>query len=100
MKHLQGMKKVTIKPNQTIFDIASQEYGTCEAVGIILKENGTLVNDPAAKVAAGIDAVNDKGFYFDLPLETGAVIQIDTDSRLVRKSIIREIDKEVTTFNL
>lgn len=81
------MKKITVKPNQTVYDIAVEQYGTCEAVGKIMADNPELVN-------TGSD------FRFDLALEAGGTLLVDTDSRLVRKNVIREIDKEVTTFDL
>lgn len=92
--------EVTVKPNQTIFDLAAQYYGTCEAVSEILGNNPELTNEDAAKTAAGIDAVSDDSFYFDLPVKTGTVIKIDTDSRLLQKSVIKQIQTDVTTFNL
>lgn len=94
------MKKVTVRRNQTIHDIAVMEYGTCEAVPEIMANNAGLENDEQAKVRMGIDASKDKGFYFDLPLKQGSIVLIDTDSRSLKKNIIREIDKEVTTFDL
>lgn len=94
------MKKVTVKPNQTLYDIAVSEYGTCEAISELIANNPELSNDSQAKVAMGIDTVNDPDFYFDLPLNPGSVVLIDTDSRTLRKNILREITKEVTTFDL
>lgn len=94
------MKTVTVKPNQTIFDIAVENYGTCEAIGEILRNNPALANEDRAKTAVGIDPINDKSFYFDLPLKSGSTLFVDTDSRLIKNSVIREINTEVTTFNL
>lgn len=94
------MKKVMVKENQTIYDIAVSQYGTCEAVGVIIQNNPELTNDGKAKVACGIDPLNDTGFYMDLPLFPGSVVFIDTDSRILKKSIVKEIDNEVTTFDL
>lgn len=94
------MKKVTVKPNQTLYDIAVSEYGTCEAISELIANNPKLSNDSQAKIAMGIDAVNDPDFYFDLPLQPGSVVLIDTDSRILRKNRLREITKEVTTFDL
>lgn len=91
---------VTVKPNQTIFDLAAQYYGTCEAISELLANNPDLTNEDAAKTAAGIDAINDDSFYFDLPVKTGTVMKIDTDSRLLQKSVIKQIQTDVTTFNL
>lgn len=92
--------EVTVKANQTIFDLAAQYYGTCEAASEIVCNNPELTNEDAAKTAVGIDAINDDSFYFDLPVKTGTVIKIDTDSRLLQKSVIKQIQTDVTTFNL
>lgn len=97
---MHSMKKVTIKPNQTIYDIAVSEYGTCEAIPEIISDNPELENDDRAKINMGIDPVSDKDFYFDLALKNGSTVLIDTDSRTLKKNIIRELTKEVTTFEL
>lgn len=94
------MKKIIVKPNQTVYDIAVTEYGTCEAVAEIIANNPELANDERAKVSRGIDPVNDKSFYFDLSLKPGSTVLVDTDSRLINKNIVREINKEITTFDL
>lgn len=94
------MKKVTVKANQTVYDIAVEQYGTCEAISEIVTNNPELVNDEQAKITACIDPVHDKNFYFDLALKMGSGILIDTDSRLIKKNTLREINKEVTTFDL
>lgn len=94
------MKKITVKGNQTIYDIAIEQYGTCEAVSEILTVNAGLLNDEQAKLKLGIDPVNDKAFYFDVALKQGITVLIDTDSRLMNKNVLRNIDKEITTFDL
>lgn len=95
------MKKVTVKRYQTIYDIAVEQYGTCEALPEIITNNPGLENDEQAKISLGIDASKDKDFYFDLALKPGSTVMIDTDSRSLKKNIIREINsKEVTTFDL
>lgn len=94
------MKEIKTAENQTLFDVAVMYYGTCEAVGEIIRNNPELVNDGRAKTALGIDAVSDTAFYPDLPMKPGSVIRIDTDSRLIRKNALREIEKEITTFNV
>nr|DAN20593.1 MAG TPA: hypothetical protein [Caudoviricetes sp.] len=94
------MKKITVKENQTIYDIAIEQYGTCEAVGEILFDNSELLNDEQAKRDLGIDPINDKAFYFDIALKRGYTLLIDTDSCLVKKNILRDImNKEITTFD-
>lgn len=94
------MQTITVKPNQTIFDIAVQYYGNAEAVGEILRNNPQLSNETAAKTAIGINAITDDNFYFDLPVKAGTALMIDTDSRYLQKSVIKQIDTDVTTFNL
>ena len=94
------MKKVIVKRNQTVHDIAVEQYGTCEAIPLIISNNPDLVNDEQAKVSVGIDPSKDTDFYFDLPLKSGSVIMIDTDSRTLKKNIVREIETEITTFDL
>lgn len=94
------MKEIKTTENQTLFDIAAMYYGTCEAVGEIIRNNPELANDDRVKVQAGIDSANDRNFYPDLALKPGSVICIDNDSRLIRKNSVREIEKEVTTFKL
>lgn len=94
------METITVKPNQTIYDLAVKHYGTCEAVYDILQNNPALRNDKTALAALGIDYLSDVSFYFDLPVEPGFVLQMNTDSRLIKNSVIKEINNEVTTFNL
>lgn len=93
------MKKVTAKANQTMYDVAIEQYGTCEAVGKLMQDNPGMENDLQAVTEAGIKE-SDRSFYFDLPLPEGSTLLVDTDSRLIEKNILREIDKDVTTYDL
>ena len=93
------MKRVTAKANQTIYDVAIEQYGTCEAVGKLMQDNPDMENDLQAVMEAGIEE-SDRRFYFDLPLPEGSTLLVDTDSRLIEKNILREIDKDVTTYDL
>lgn len=95
-----SMQTVTVKPNQTIFDLAAQHYGNAEAVGEILRNNPELTNEDAAKTAVGIDAIADKNFYIDLPVRAGTAVGIDTDSHRLQKSVTKQIETDITTFNL
>lgn len=81
------MKKVTVKFNQTVYDVAIEQYGTCEAVGEIIDNNPELTN-------------TNSDFCFDMALRADSTLLINTDSRLIKKNILRDIDKEVTTFDL
>ena len=93
------MKRVTAKANQTIYDVAIEQYGTCEAVGKLMQDNPDMENDLQAVTEAGIEE-SDRSFYFDLPLPEGSTLLVDTDSRLIEKNILREIYKDVTTYDL
>lgn len=94
------MKIVTVKPNQTTFDLAVEQYGTCEAIREIIKNNPGICNDKTALATLGIDYLSDTAFYIDAPVEAGFKLQIDTDSKLIKTSVVKEISGEVTTFNL
>lgn len=95
-----NMKTITVKPNQTIFDLAVENYGTGEAIGKIITDNPDLRNDKAALAALGVDYLSDSDFYPDVPVDAGFTLLIDTDSFLIKTSVVREITNEVTTFNL
>ncbi len=89
------MKKIKALPNQTIYDIAVAEYGTCEAIAEILSNNPTLENDPV--YTSPVD--QETGFTIDWPVMPGSSVLIDENSRWRMKNIIRDIDKEVTTYD-
>ena len=94
------MKTITVKQNQTIFDIAVEQYGTCEAIPGILESNPGIRNDKEALKELGIDYLEDPPFYLDAPVEAGSSLQVDTSSRLIKTSVTREITSDVTTFDL
>lgn len=96
----RNMKTITVKPNQTIHDIAVEQYGTCEAVPGILENNPGIRNDKEALKKLGIDYLDNPPFYIDAPVEVGLSLQVDTSSRLIKNSVTREITSDVTTFDL
>ena len=96
----QNMKTITSKPNQTVYDIALEQYGNVEAVGEIVDNNPHLVNDPAVLVALGINMIEDDGFYIDAALLAASGVRIDTDSPHRRPNVIRELTEDITTFDL
>ena len=94
---MRNMKTVTVKPNQTVFDILVGQYGTCEALAEFLENHPDLENEPGTD---GRDVpVAERIFRFDLPLKEGSTVLINTDSRQIKTSVIREINTEVTTFS-
>ena len=94
---MRNMKTVTVKPNQTIFDILVEQYGTCEALAEFLENNPDLENDPGTDKRAVPES--ERIFRFDLPLKVSSTVLISTDSRQIKTSVIREINTEVTTFS-
>lgn len=95
---MRNMKTVTVKRNQTLYDIALEQYGTCEAVGEILSLNPRLTNDPAALCAKGIDSMRETAFYIDIAVKPGTHLTVDENSTLIRKSTLREITTDITTY--
>ncbi len=96
------MKTIKVEQNQTIYDIALEQYGNVEAAGEIMVNNPALRNDPAALAALGVDATGDDGFWVDVSLSPGTAILInDTDSPLMRPAILKDLaGEEITTFDL
>ena len=94
------MKVIKAKQNQTIYDIALEQYGNAEAVAEIMAGNPDLTNDPATLAEIGMNVVEDNGFYMDCALLAGTAVRIDTDSPLMRPVVLRELTNEITTFDL
>lgn len=92
------MKIAIVKGNQNMYDVALEHYGTCEAVGELLRNNPDLRNDSEALAALGIDSVNDTAFYLDAALQVGLQVAIDTDSPLMDRQILKELKTEITTY--
>lgn len=91
--------KITTKARQTIFDLALEQYGTCEAIGEILALNPDIANDPRALAARGIDSIRDESFYLDVALEPGTELTVDPDSMIRKSNIIKELDTPITTYD-
>lgn len=94
------MQTITVKQNQTIYDIAVQYYGTLDAVAEILNNNPGIQNDKNALVAVGVDYLADSNFFLDIAVEPGFKLLIDNSSNVLNNNIIKEIDTDITTFNL
>lgn len=89
------MKKIEVQADQTILDLAMQYYGTAEGVSEILRLNPLLENDPQRLAAEGRNMAD---FYPDLRLKTGQTVIIDDGGTLIKKSIVKKIDRSVTTY--
>lgn len=89
------MKTIEVKDEQILLDIALQHYGTAEAIGEIVANNPGLCNEPSAVVAAGRDL---GAFYPDIKLKVGLQVNIDDESRLVKKTVVKKIETDITTY--
>lgn len=94
------MKKISVEPNQTVYDLAAQHYGTLEAVEEILRNNPDLENDPAALVALGVDTLQATAFRLDVAVRPGFALQLDETSRLIDDKVTKKIDNPVTTYQI
>lgn len=94
--------EIKVRANQTIFDIAIEQYGTCDAVAEILSLNSDreLINSPRSMVDVGIDYMSDSSLYLNLALQEGQTLTIDENSSLRKSSVIRELQGvEINTYN-
>lgn len=89
------MRTIEVKDEQILLDIALQYYGTAEAMGEIIADNPGLKNEPSAVVEAGRKL---GPFYPDIKLAVGSRIRIDDDSRLVKKTVVKKIERNITTY--
>lgn len=89
------MKTIKVKDNQILLDIALQYYGTAEAIGELLANNPDVRNEPQALVAAGRELGS---FYPDVKLQVGQSLQINDDSRTMKKTVVKKIENDVTTY--
>lgn len=89
------MKTIKVKDNQILLDIALQYYGTAEAIAEILANNSGIKNDPQTLVNSGRPLGS---FYPDVKLEVGSSLLIDDDSRRVKKTVVKKIENDVTTY--
>lgn len=93
------MQTITVKENQTLYDFALEQYGTCEAVGELLQLNADIINDPAALRARGIDSIADDAFYLDIAVESDTQIIVDPNSMLRQNSVVKELTTDITTYD-
>lgn len=93
------MQTITVKTGQTVYDIALERYGTCEAVGEILALNPAITNDPAALSAMGVDSLSEKEFYLDMAVDPRYKLSVDDQSPLRRKNILKELSNDIITYD-
>ena len=95
---MPNMTTAIVKNNQTVYDLALEQYGTCEAIGELLNNNPDLRNDSEALAAQGIDGVKDPALYLYIALQPGLQVVIDNDSPLMECGIVKELSTEITTY--
>lgn len=88
------MKIVQTVKNQTIFDIAVQEYGNAAAWEEILNLNPGLKNDYSSALAAQILYYPEE-FDLAFPIMEGTKVFIETESDLANAKYLREIASKV-----
>ncbi|MEG1572833.1 MAG: hypothetical protein RR328_04695 [Bacteroidales bacterium] len=96
---MQTTKTFSVEPNQTLYDLAIQHYGTGEAIAEMIALNPHLRNDKNALAAQGIEPQNEE-FYLDISIEPGFKLQINTDSKQIKNAAIREITSPITTYTI
>lgn len=89
------METISVQDNQTLLDVALQYYGNVEAIGEIVSNNSSLANETSAVLAAGRELGY---FYPDIKLAVGSTLQIDDDSRLMKKTVVKKIERDITTY--
>lgn len=87
--------EVRAKENQTLLDFCIEYYGTIEAIGEVLVCNPSLKNDTKSLIEAGYPPL---AFHLEIMLDTSQIITIDEQSQLMKKNVIKNIDRPVTTY--
>ena len=95
------MKTIRTEPNQTIYDIAVQYYGTLDGVEELIALNPGIKNDTKALVALGINTANqDPVFRFDVAIAPGSVLVFDETSKTIDDKVVKKIENPVTTYQI
>jgi hypothetical protein len=93
------MKTVTTLKNQTIFDLAVQEYGNVAAWEEIISLNPDLRNDYSTALDAGITYYPDE-FDVAFPLLEAQEVTVDDESGLINRNYLRELgSRQVISFD-
>ena len=89
------MKTIEVQADQTVLDLAMQHYGTAEGVSEILSLNPSLENDPQRVAEEGREA---GAFDPDLRLTPGQSVLIDDGGTVIKKSVVKKMERNVTTY--
>ena len=86
------MKQILTVKGQTLTDIAIQEYGNAAAVFEIIENNQDLLNDFGEDQTL-IEDVTQLDLAY--PLRKDQVVLVDTESDLVNKTKLKELNNEI-----
>lgn len=86
------MKSIVTVKGQTLTDISIQEYGNAAAVFEIVNNNPNLLNDFGADESF-IEDVTQLDLAY--PLRKNQEVLIDTESELVNKTKLKELNGEI-----
>lgn len=93
------MKTVKVKPNQSLFDLAAEHYGTLEALSELLANNPDLENDMTALNEADVSTTGNRvPFRLDVAVKPNFALRIDETSRLMDGKTIQKLTNEITTY--
>ncbi len=93
------MKTIKVEPNQTLYDIAVQYYGTVDGVEELMALNPGLQNDPKVLTGLGINTANqENAFRLDVAVAPGSVLAFDETSKTIDDKVVRKIENQVTTY--
>ncbi|MCH5243415.1 MAG: LysM peptidoglycan-binding domain-containing protein [Lentimicrobiaceae bacterium] len=95
------MKTIKTEPNQTIYDIAVQYYGTLDGVEELMTLNPDIKNDTKALVALGINTANqDHVFRFDVAIAPGSILVFNETSKTIDSRVVKKIEQPITTYQI
>lgn len=96
---MENMKKIKVKQNQSIMDVAIENYGILEGMSDLIFNNQNLKNDPKALSRLGIDSLYNVDFYIDVAVLPQSEISVNNNSLFIKQMTIKELKGvEITTY--
>ena len=89
------MKRIKVKKDQTLLDVALEHAGSAEMIGELLALNPGMSNDGAALQFA---CRAPGSFYPDLPISEGQELLVDDESSRYQPAVVRKMERSVTTY--
>lgn len=88
------MRQITTIKNQTVFDLAVQEYGNMEAAFQILVDNPHLVGTNDLPIGYNLPA--DIDFDISYPIQPGTLIYLQDYLQIENTVIAKELDTVIS----